>query len=114
MHGSSIPIEHWEGHYEHVLDVVASCRATGTKGMRIAKIVVVSALTCMAGTAVAGEIDRKVMLQLLPCKSAALRMCDRSQGVNAAALWRCGATLAERHNEVGRRCLDVLKQHGQL
>jgi hypothetical protein len=29
-------------------------------------------------------------------------------------LWRCGATLAERHNEVSQRCVDVLKRYGQL
>lgn len=82
--------------------------------MRITKIAVAATLACLAGTATAAELDRKVMIQLLPCKSAALRMCDRSQGINAAALWRCGATLAERHNEVGQRCLNVLKQYGQL
>ena len=82
--------------------------------MHITRIVVALALACLAGTAGAAEVDRKVMLQLLPCKSAALRMCDRSQGINAAALWRCGATLAERQNELGQRCLNVLKQYGQL
>ena len=73
-----------------------------------------AALTCVASAATAEEFDRKKMLEMLPCKSAALRMCDRSQGINAAALWRCGATLAERHNEVSQRCVAVLKRYGQL
>jgi hypothetical protein len=37
-------------------------------------------VACFAATATAGELDRKTILQLLPCKSAALRLCDRSQG----------------------------------
>jgi hypothetical protein len=83
--------------------------------MHITKIVMASVLACcIAGTATGAEFDRKILLQFLPCKSAALRMCDRSQGIDAAALWRCGATLAERHDELGQRCLSVLKQHGQL
>ena len=73
-----------------------------------------AALTCVASAATAEEFDRKKMLEMLPCKSAALRLCDRSQGINAAALWRCGATLAERHNEVSQRCVVVLKRYGQL
>jgi hypothetical protein len=71
-------------------------------------------LSCLAFSANAEEIDRKTILKLLPCKSAALRLCDRSQGINAAALWRCGATLAERQHEVDQRCLSVLRSNGQL
>jgi hypothetical protein len=71
-------------------------------------------LICAANAAIAEEFDRKKILELLPCKSAALRICDRSHGINAAALWRCGATLAERHNEVSQRCVVVLKRYGQL
>ena len=73
-----------------------------------------AALVCVGSAAVAGEFDRKTWLELLPCKSAALRLCRRFQGLTAAALWRCGATLAERHNEVSQRCVDVLKRYGQL
>ncbi|MEJ0077966.1 MAG: hypothetical protein WDO17_21520 [Alphaproteobacteria bacterium] len=73
-----------------------------------------AALLCLASSAKAEEVDRKMLWTMLPCKSAALRLCDRSQGINSAALWKCGATLAERHNEVGQRCLDVLKRYGQL
>jgi hypothetical protein len=78
------------------------------------RTVIAAALVCVGSAAAAGEFDRKTWLELLPCKSAALRLCDRSQGLTAAALWRCGATLAERHNEVNQRCVDVLKRYGQL
>jgi hypothetical protein len=30
------------------------------------------------------------------------------------ALLKCGAMLATRHQEVGARCVDVLKRFGQL
>ena len=71
-------------------------------------------VACLAGNAKAGEVDRSTIVRLLPCKSAALRLCDRSQGIDAAALWRCGATLAQRQHEVSARCIDVLKRYGQL
>ena len=73
-----------------------------------------AALICAANAAMAEEFDRKKMLEMLPCKSAALRLCDRSQGINAAALWRCGAMLAERQHEIGQRCVAVLRRYGQL
>lgn len=73
-----------------------------------------AAVACLAGTAMAEELDRKTMIELLPCKSAALRLCDRSQGINVAAIWKCGATLAERQHEVSQRCVSVLKRYGQL
>jgi hypothetical protein len=71
-------------------------------------------VACFAATATAAELDRKTILQLLPCKSAALRLCDRSQGITAAAIWRCAATLVERRHEVGQRCVNVLKSYGRL
>ena len=82
--------------------------------MRITTALAAAALASAAGTAMAEEFDRKVMLKLLPCKSAALRLCDRSQGMNHAALLRCSVTLAERQNEIGQRCINVLKRYGQL
>ena len=82
--------------------------------MRITTALTAAALGSAASTAMGEEVDRKVMLKLLPCKSAALRLCDRSQGINPAALLRCSATLAERQNEIGRRCINVLKHFGQL
>jgi hypothetical protein len=71
-------------------------------------------VACLAECATAQDIDRKTILQLLPCKSAAARLCDRSQGITVAALWRCAAKLADHQNEVGRRCGDVLKTYGRM
>lgn len=73
-----------------------------------------AAFLCLTCTAKAEEVDRKTLLTLLPCKSAALRHCDRSQGASSAALWKCGATLAERQHQLGERCLAVLRRYGQL
>ena len=82
--------------------------------MLVTKALMAAALICAANAAMAEEFDRKKMLEMLPCKSAALRLCDRSQGINAAALWRCGAMLAERQHEVSQRCVAVLRRYGQL
>lgn len=82
--------------------------------MFVTKALMVAALVCVASAATAQEFDRQKILEMLPCRSAALRLCDRSQGITAAALWRCGATLAERRNEVSQRCVAVLKRYGQL
>jgi hypothetical protein len=71
----------------------------------------IAALLFITSTTVANAVDLK---DLLPCRSAAIRLCDRSQGMTTAALWRCGATLASRATEVGPRCQDVLKRYGQL
>ena len=70
-----------------------------------------AAILLMAGMVTADAVDLK---ELQPCKPAAARLCDRSQGMNLAALWKCGATLASRHHEVGQRCVDVLIRYGQL
>ena len=82
--------------------------------MQITGALMAVSLLCLASAARAEDFDRKTILTLLPCKSAALRLCDRSQGISAAALWRCGATLAERQHEVSQRCVAVLKRYGQL
>jgi hypothetical protein len=63
------------------------------------------------GVTTAGALDLK---DLSPCRTAAARLCDRSQGMTVAALTRCGATLASHRHEVGRRCLEVLSRYGQL
>jgi hypothetical protein len=68
-------------------------------------------LLFVAGAATAGAVD---LQDFMPCRTAAARLCDRSQGIDVAALYKCGATLASRHQEVGQRCLDVLKRYGQL
>ena len=90
-------------------------RRTETRYLDITRAFVAALLmACFAGTATAEGLDRKTMLQLLPCKSAALRLCDRSQGISVAALWRCAATLVEHQHEVGRRCVTALKSYGRL
>jgi len=55
----------------------------------------------MGSAATAGALD---LNDLLPRRAAAARLCDGSQGVTVAALYRCGATFASRHEEVSRRC----------
>ena len=82
--------------------------------MRITGALLAALFLCLASTARAQEVDRKTLWTLLPCKSAALRLCDRSQGINPAALLRCGVTLAERQNEIGPRCINALKRYCRL
>ncbi|MGC1766403.1 MAG: hypothetical protein WA769_26185, partial [Pseudolabrys sp.] len=55
----------------------------------------VVALMCMTSGETATAIDLKETLKdLMPCKYAAIRLCERHHQVSAAALWKCGATLA--------------------
>jgi hypothetical protein len=75
------------------------------------RISAAATLLFLTGVANADAVDLK---ELMPCKSAAARLCDRSDGMNLAALWKCGATLASRHREVGQRCVEVLIRYGQL
>jgi len=75
------------------------------------KASVVATFLLVSGVDTAPGVDLK---DLMPCRSAALRMCDRSQGMDEAALRKCGATLAARRDEVSRRCMDVLIRYGQL
>ena len=65
----------------------------------------------MLGTASIGAMDLK---DLIPCRSAAVRLCDKSQGMTADALLKCGTTLATHRHEVGRGCLAVLLRYGQI
>jgi hypothetical protein len=51
---------------------------------------------------------------LAPCRPAAARFCDRSEGMTFSNLLRCGATLAAHSFRVGNACRDVLKRYGQL
>jgi hypothetical protein len=51
---------------------------------------------------------------LAPCKPAAARYCDRSDGMTWSALARCGATLAAHSFHVGNGCREVLRRYGQL
>jgi hypothetical protein len=77
--------------------------------------IAIAALLLASSVAAAGAIDLKINLkELRPCRAAAASMCDRSHGLTTAALWKCGATLASRHTEVGGSCVAVLKRYGQL
>jgi hypothetical protein len=51
---------------------------------------------------------------LAPCRPAAARYCDRSEGMTWSNLLRCGATLAAHSFRLGNACRDVLKRYGQL
>ena len=51
---------------------------------------------------------------LAPCRPAAARFCDRSDGMTFTNLLRCGATLAAHAFHIGNACRDVLKRYGQL
>jgi hypothetical protein len=70
-----------------------------------------AAFLLLAAVANANAFDIK---DLTPCRAAAARLCDRSEGMTMAALWRCGATLASRPHQVSRECREVLKRYGQL
>ena len=55
----------------------------------------VVALMCMTSGETATAFDLKETLKdLMPCKYAAIRLCERHQQVSAAPLWKCEATLA--------------------
>jgi hypothetical protein len=75
------------------------------------RTIAITTLLLATGIGSAGAVELK---NLMPCKSAAARLCDTSEGLTVAALWRCGATLASRRHEVGHSCLTVLKKYGQL
>ena len=51
---------------------------------------------------------------LAPCRPAATRFCEHSEGMTWGNLIRCGATLAANSFRVGNACRDVLKRYGQL
>ena len=73
----------------------------------------IALLAAGLGTAEAAEL-KELIKEVMPCRAAAVRLCDRSEGITIAALWRCGATLASQSDKVGSRCVEVLKRHGQL
>jgi hypothetical protein len=79
------------------------------------RISIAAALLLVARAETAEASDLKSLLKdVMPCKAAAVRLCDRSQGMDSAALWKCGVTLALHRHEVGQRCVGVLKRYGQL
>ena len=74
----------------------------------------VVALMCLISGETATAFDLKRTLKdLMPCKYAAIRLRERPQQVSAAALWKCGATLAAApQEEIGKWCVAVLKRYG--
>jgi hypothetical protein len=83
----------------------------GERNYPMIRLPAVATVLFLTGAVTAEAVDLK---ELMPCRSAAVRLCDRSQGTDVAALWKCGAMLASRHREVGQRCIDVLVRYGQL
>jgi hypothetical protein len=81
--------------------------------MTTASTIAIVLLAASLGTVEASDL-KGLMKDVLPCKAAAVRLCDRSEGITFAAFWKCGATLAARYREVDRRCVAVLKRYGQL
>ncbi len=64
-----------------------------------------------ASITIANAIDLK---DLAPCKPAAARYCDRSDGLTTSNLLRCGAMLASISDRVSEGCRQVLRRYGQL
>ena len=94
-----------------------SCKTLGarqTEGAFMIRSFTVVALMFMTSGETATAFDLKRTLKdLMPCKYAAIRLCERPQQVSAAALWKCGATLAAApQEEIGKRCVAVLKRYG--
>ena len=54
------------------------------------------------------------LAELAPCRPAAARLCDRSEGMTWTGLIHCGATLAAHSWRVGEECRAVLRKYGQL
>lgn len=75
------------------------------------KALAVAGCLVAAGASGAPALELK---DLLACKPAAIRLCDRSEVLSASALHRCATILALRHLEVGRACADVLRRYGAL
>ena len=88
--------------------------ARQSQGALMIRSFTVVALMCMTSGETATAFDLKETLKdLMPCKYAAIRLCERPQQVSAAALWKCGATLAAApQEEIGKRCVAVLKRYG--
>jgi hypothetical protein len=74
----------------------------------------VSVLASLLFTTAIAPAQALELRELMPCKAAALRICDRSEGLTLAALWKCGAMLASRRHELSARCVQVLDRYGQL
>ena len=67
--------------------------------MTTASTVTLVLLAASVGTAEASDL-KDLVKEVMPCRAAAVRLCDRSEGITLAAFWKCGATLVSRHSEV--------------
>ena len=76
----------------------------------------VAALMCMTSGEASTAFDLKETLKdLMPCRYAAMRLCERPQQVSAAALWKCGVILAAApQEEIGKGCVAILKRYGAV
>ena len=72
------------------------------------------ALAAISFCLLATTADAFDLKTLAPCKPAAAKYCDRSQGITVANLLRCGAALAAKSELVGNQCRQVLKRYGQI
>ena len=79
------------------------------------KVAVAAISFCLTATgADAIDLNTISLKDLAPCKFAAVRYCDRSQGMTMSNLLRCGATLAANSEAVSNQCRQVLKRYGQI
>ncbi len=73
---------------------------------------------CLLGGALIGisatAANAVDLAELAPCKPAAARLCDRSEGMTWSSLLHCGATLAAQSWRVSADCRAVLRKYGQL
>lgn len=74
------------------------------------KLALAAISLCLTVTA-ADAVDLRAMA---PCRLAAAKYCDRSQGMTVSNLLRCGATLAANSEAVGSPCRQVLRRYGQI
>ena len=88
--------------------------ARQSQGALMIRSITVVALMCMTSGETATAFDlKKILVDMMPCKYAAIRLCERPRQVGAAALWKCGAILAAApQEEIGTRCVAVLKRYG--
>jgi hypothetical protein len=75
------------------------------------KLVLAACLLLGLSATAANAID---LAELAPCRPAAAKLCDRSEGMTWVGLLHCGATLAAHSWRVGDQCRAVLRKYGQL
>ena len=109
-HGSRQRVTIMEFGWNEPVPNALGCITQGQNHMKTARVLVGVFLLGLSSTA-ALALDAS---ELAPCRPAAARFCDRSEGMTFSNLLRCGATLAAHSFHVGNACRDVLKRYGQL